>query len=268
MLPSTENSYSVYVHVFPNGKKYFGITLVDPERRWRNGMGYLKHKIMLADILHYGWGNITHIILAVNLSQYEAEELEIGLIKAYRTYDTGFGYNVSLGGNHLGKTSEITKEKLRLKLKGRVMSIEHKAKIGLGRRGKLHSDEAKAKIAAAALGRKREEASRLKQSLAQKGRQCSQETRLRISAAKKGHKFTLTARLNMSLAQKKRTPEQKEKARIARIGRKLSMEHRASLSRVRKGRKILPETKAKMSAARQRWWMRRNQNGLPTEINR
>lgn len=32
--------YTVYMHVFPNGKKYVGITSQDVSRRWRDGKGY------------------------------------------------------------------------------------------------------------------------------------------------------------------------------------------------------------------------------------
>lgn len=35
--------YIVYVHIFPNGKKYFGITSKAPNQRWENGKGYDKN---------------------------------------------------------------------------------------------------------------------------------------------------------------------------------------------------------------------------------
>ena len=31
------NTYSVYLHIFPNGKVYVGITKFKPEYRWNNG---------------------------------------------------------------------------------------------------------------------------------------------------------------------------------------------------------------------------------------
>ena len=32
-----ENNYKVYVHEFPDGKVYVGLTCQDVERRWNNG---------------------------------------------------------------------------------------------------------------------------------------------------------------------------------------------------------------------------------------
>ena len=34
------NNYTVYCHIFPNGKRYVGITKQKPEYRWDNGNGY------------------------------------------------------------------------------------------------------------------------------------------------------------------------------------------------------------------------------------
>ena len=40
-------TYSVYVHVFPNGKRYFGITCQeDINRRFQNGYGYRGQKLL------------------------------------------------------------------------------------------------------------------------------------------------------------------------------------------------------------------------------
>ena len=39
------DSYCVYIHTFPNGKVYVGITCTAPERRWRaDGSGYRKQE--------------------------------------------------------------------------------------------------------------------------------------------------------------------------------------------------------------------------------
>lgn len=54
-------NYSVYVHVFPNGKLYIGATRQEPKKRWRGGGGYRNQKAMHEAILKYGWDNIkTH----------------------------------------------------------------------------------------------------------------------------------------------------------------------------------------------------------------
>lgn len=50
------NDYTVYVHICPNGKKYYGTTSREVERRWRdNGKGYKKNVRFWDDINNYGW---------------------------------------------------------------------------------------------------------------------------------------------------------------------------------------------------------------------
>lgn len=52
--------YIVYIHIFPNGKRYVGLTTQDVDSRWRNGEGY-KHQFVYKPIKKYGWNNIKHI---------------------------------------------------------------------------------------------------------------------------------------------------------------------------------------------------------------
>lgn len=93
----------VYVHIFPNDKKYFGITSKRPNDRWEGGSGYGDNQpVMKAAIAKYGWGNIEHKILFEGLSHKEATSKEIELIEKYKTncrrYGTQYGYNMTDGG--------------------------------------------------------------------------------------------------------------------------------------------------------------------------
>ena len=72
-------SYSVYEHIFPNGKKYIGISK-SPEERWADGRGYADNVEMFKDIVRFGWDNIEHRILMKNLSREEAQVLESKMI--------------------------------------------------------------------------------------------------------------------------------------------------------------------------------------------
>ena len=73
--------YCVYKHTFPDGKVYIDSTGQKPEDRWRNGRGYEhNHPNMFQDILKYGWKNITHEILAHNLTKTAAHEMEYAQI--------------------------------------------------------------------------------------------------------------------------------------------------------------------------------------------
>lgn len=117
------NNYIVYMHIFPNGKRYIGITNQTPERRWRNnGDGYkYAQKLIWYAIRKYGWENVKHEILYQNLSKEEACQKEIELIAEYNTTNREHGYNYHIGGE-LGpsgkKASEETRKKISESLKG------------------------------------------------------------------------------------------------------------------------------------------------------
>ena len=100
------------MHIFPNSKKYIGITRQTPEKRWRNGKGYAHSNYINNAIKKYGWDNVKHVILYTNLTKHEAEQLEIELIKKYKSNNLAYGYNIANGGNYAGSVSEITKKKL------------------------------------------------------------------------------------------------------------------------------------------------------------
>lgn len=95
------NNWNVYIHIFPNNKKYIGITSQKPEARWGvQGKGYQKQSTLWAAIQKYGWDNIEHKILYTNLSQEEAEAKEKELIQLFEsTTRNGNGYNIQEGGN-------------------------------------------------------------------------------------------------------------------------------------------------------------------------
>jgi hypothetical protein len=88
--------YCVYEHIFPNGKKYIGISC-DAEKRWRNGKGYETQPKIARAINKYGWENVTHNIIIDGISKEQAEMLEKYLIAELKTID--HGYNTSTGGD-------------------------------------------------------------------------------------------------------------------------------------------------------------------------
>lgn len=120
--------YTVYMHVFPNEKKYIGITSGNVEQRWSNGFGYSSQYVFYA-IVKYGWDNIKHYILFYNLTKKEAEEKERELIREYDTTIHGNGYNVDNGGSNKGKHSEETKKKISESKKGRELDEATKKKL-------------------------------------------------------------------------------------------------------------------------------------------
>ena len=121
--------YSIYIHTFPNGKKYIGVTSWKPELRWGSNGGNYRNPYMKNAIKKYGWNNISHEIVAENLTAEQASQMEIELIQKYNSADKRYGYNISLGGIESKICSEQTKEKLRQANLGKVMSEESKKKI-------------------------------------------------------------------------------------------------------------------------------------------
>lgn len=121
----TQKTYSVYIHTTPNGKKYIGITTQKPEDRWINGLGYKKNTHFYRAIKKYGWNNINHEILFVNLLESEATEIEKELIKKYKTMNPNYGYNSTSGGE-IGKTlTEQAKIKISENRKGIYSGEKH-----------------------------------------------------------------------------------------------------------------------------------------------
>ena len=93
-----QNNYKVYMHKFPNGKVYIGMTQQKPKRRWKGGSGYITQHDVKSAIDYYGWKNIEHIILKENLSFKDAEYYEKYYIAKYKSNIPKFGYNQTIGG--------------------------------------------------------------------------------------------------------------------------------------------------------------------------
>lgn len=133
-----ERNYIVYCHLFPNGKRYIGITK-NIQDRWRtDGKGYYRQQFIYRSITKYGWDNIKHIILAKNLLISEACKLEEFFINKYNTTQRDNGYNRTLGGE-ANIPSEETKQLISLNhadCKGELNSFF----------GKQHSEKTKQKI--------------------------------------------------------------------------------------------------------------------------
>lgn len=135
--------YSVYIHTFPNEKKYVGVTSWKPELRWGANGGNYKNPYMKNAIQKYGWDNVEHKIVAEGLTIDEASKMEKELIQKYNSADREFGYNISLGGIERKICSEETKEKLRQANIGKVMSEESRKKISIFQKGQKRTEEAK-----------------------------------------------------------------------------------------------------------------------------
>lgn len=90
--------WCVYKHTSPNGKIYIGITHLKLSNRWRSkGQGYKRCPYFYNAIQKYGWENFKHEVILDNLTQRQAYEKEIELIKYFNSIVPN-GYNIDTGG--------------------------------------------------------------------------------------------------------------------------------------------------------------------------
>ena len=150
-----ERNYKLYVHISPSNKRYYGITSMEPKKRWGNGKYYSKNKHFTRAINKYGWDNFEHIVLFNNLTKEEASLLEQIYIALYDTTNDKYGYNNSLGGEH-GLDSEQTKKKKSESKKGKnnpfygkTFTEEHRKKMSESLKGHEVNEQTKKKISEA-----------------------------------------------------------------------------------------------------------------------
>ena len=147
-MRTCDKKYDVYMHRFPNKKVYIGITSYGAKERWHNGYGYRKQQMMWRAIQKYGWENIEHIVLFSDLTEAEAKEKEIELIRLYRSNERKYGYNIRQGGDICAgyQLSEETKKKMSDSRKGEKNWLY----------GKHLTDETKEKLSKAHKGKKQD----------------------------------------------------------------------------------------------------------------
>lgn len=195
-----ENTWSVYKHIFPNGKCYIGITSRDPEKRWKaNGRGYTKDQPRIYNaIKKYGWDNVIHEILYTNLSESEAKQKEIELIQLFQSNNDQYGYNIDNGGNGPGKISDETREKLRRANTGKKASEETKEKLRQSHLGKKQNEKTIQKRSRAMMGFKHTSEAKRKIGDAHKGKGLTDEHKNKLSESHKGKHLSDEAKKKMS----------------------------------------------------------------------
>ena len=140
---SEKMNYKVYVHIAPNGKRYYGITKQEVEARWKNGKGYESNKYFYRAINKHGWGNFEHIVIAKGLSEEEAKWLEVELIREWDTTNREYGYNITKGGDSNPMDNEESRKKMSEAHKGennpnygKTLSEKTKQKMSETKKGK------------------------------------------------------------------------------------------------------------------------------------
>lgn len=146
-------AWVVYMHENrENGKKYIGITCQRPERRWQNGEGYRQSRHFYSAIKSHGWDAFRHEVLYTNLTQAEAEKLEIELIEKYQTLNPEKGYNLDPGG-HLRRPTEETRQRLREAHQGQKPTALNRQRLLEAVKGKPQTYEHRRNMSKAKGGR-------------------------------------------------------------------------------------------------------------------
>lgn len=139
-----------------NEKKYIGLTN-DINRRKREHFSLLRKNKHENRHLQYAWD----LYGEENFVFYTVEECPIDMlserekyyIAVYHSDDDNCGYNIEHGGRTGQITSEETRKRLSVALKGRVLSDEHKKHIGQSLTGREFSDESREKMRSAKVGK-------------------------------------------------------------------------------------------------------------------
>jgi group I intron endonuclease len=151
--------FEVYCLTSPSGKQYVGFTSRGVDKRWaahvqdakrRNAKDAKNGPLQIA-IRKYGPESFTRSLLERMTTEAGAKRAEQLWIKELGTFGRG-GYNATLGGEGaLGwAPSEETCAKISKAHSGKVLSLEHRAKISKGGLGKKRSPETCARMAEAA----------------------------------------------------------------------------------------------------------------------
>jgi group I intron endonuclease len=240
-----------------NGKRYVGVTDKSVPTRWaghrrtsrRKGAGYHLHSA----IRKYGPDAFEVSRLAWVATRSGANDLEKYFIALFRTYDSRYGYNLTMGGQGGTPTAE-TRRKISAARIGKTrgpLPEEWRRNIGAGLKA--------SPLYQAAMEEQRSiNTERLRRlSAARKGkpgRRHTEESRRRISEAN-GARLRL---LNESRRGKRLSNEHCQKMSDARKGKamptlrgkSLSEEHRRKISEANNGRVHSQETRKRISEAR------------------
>lgn len=172
-----EKELSLYQFLFPNGKRYIGISS-NPRDRWATHRRHAQrtniNRPLIDAIRSVPWESISKSVLVIGNRDYILD-LEIKAIQAFSSMIPN-GYNAHIGGTHGPTVESFTRAHATLRANGKMPAIakklwadpEIRAKRlaagntpecrlakGAGKVGKKDSDETRAKKSAALRGKKK-----------------------------------------------------------------------------------------------------------------
>jgi len=183
---------------------YIGQTIFSLEKRrydheWEavsNNSSHFFHRALRK----YGLENFDWQVIDKGFSTKDLNDKERWWIQFYKSFDPKFGYNMKLGGEGGGKSTEIVREKLRSSRKEYHPSEQTKQKLRLAQLGKKHSDETKKKMSVSSKGISKSTEHRNHIAESRKGIHHSDLARQRMSLSHKGKKLSQETRMKISIS--------------------------------------------------------------------
>jgi group I intron endonuclease len=221
-----------------NNKIYIGQSL-DINKRFKRHLRELKNNIHTNDHLQRSWNkygkNNFKFEIIEQVEENQLNSREVYWIEYYKSHNSEYGYNKTLGGD-----SEIPTEETKLKLsqasKGKPKSEQHKKNLWKNR-NKQVSKETRKKLSEAAKKRVQQGEYfsievRKRLSEINKGKKLSEETKRKISETGKANGRKLTFEHKQKLIEacsKPHTEETKRKISESHKGKKMTDEQKKSL---------------------------------------
>lgn len=254
--------YSI-VHV-ASGKRYVGSAAQSFRARMNGHLSALRKGRHHSIRLQRSWNKYGEDAFEWRIDECTRPEFAVACEQVFidfrKSSDPTLGFNIypTAGSPRGNKQSDDTKEKIRAKATGRLVSDATRARMSASSmnppqitrdrlsaagKGRQHTAEAKAKIAESNRRRgPRSAATRAKIGEGHRGRKASEEAKARMSVSRTGRRHTAEAIANM---------------RIAQAGRVCLESTRAKLSKINTGRKASPDAKTRMSESQRLRWKKR-----------
>lgn len=126
--------WTIYRHIFPNGKSYIGQTKIELHKRFQNGEGYKGCPLIYRAIQKYGWTSVQTEIIKDNISSLEeANLLEEYYINYYDTQNPNVGYNIAPGGGVINKINEQQQKQIYIEWNNNLGVKEIATKLNINR---------------------------------------------------------------------------------------------------------------------------------------
>ncbi len=176
----------IYKITNPKGKIYIGQS-VNINKRWHRYRNLIQsdcigQPLLYRSFIKYGIDN--HCFEIIELCNIEKlNEFESKYITLYNSFNTKHGLNLTSGGtNYI--FSDISRKKMSIAQKNKVVSIETRKKMSISQKGKKHTNLTLKKMSDAHKNISKD--TRLKMSISQKNRPIfSDDTKLKLSLSKR-----------------------------------------------------------------------------------